>query len=162
MDLLLKIVLIILFILIFIQDYKDRLVYWLLYFFVGVASLCLQLSFFLWQIVATQVFLNCCFILVLIATIFLYSNFFKKQKFLNHSIGVGDIFLFFSTAFMFPTITFIVLFIFSLIFSLTVHMLLIKKKSMHITVPLAGYMSLFFSSVIFISLFLEKNWLFIL
>jgi hypothetical protein len=52
--------------------------------------------------------------------------------------------LFFVLAFSFSSISFIILFVFGLIFSLVLHLLL-KKKSKHSTVPLAGYLSLFFS-----------------
>ncbi len=162
MDFYFKILLIVLFILIFIQDYKQRLVYWFLYFFVGICGLSLQLTFFHWQTIAINFFINICFISILIVSGFLYCRLIKKEPFLNHSIGIGDIFMFVSLSFLLPTISFILFFVFSLIFSLMIHLLLKEKYTINNDVPLAGYMSLFFSFILLFSFFLEKNWLFIL
>lgn len=162
MDFYFKILLFILFILIFIQDYKQRLVYWFLYFFVGICSLCLQLTFFDWQTIAINTFINISFISFLVVSGFLYCKLIKKEPFLNHSIGIGDIFMFVSLCFLFPAITFILFFVFSLIFSLMIHLFLKEKYTAHNDVPLAGYMSLFFSFILLFSFFLEKNWLYIL
>lgn len=162
MDFYFKILLVVLFILIFIQDYKQRLVYWFLYFFVGICSLCLQLTFFDWQTIAINTFINISFISILVVSGFLYCKLIKKEPFLNHSIGIGDIFMFVSLCFLFPAITFILFFVFSLIFSLMIHLLLKEKYTIHNDVPLAGYMSLFFSFILLFSFFLEKNWLYIL
>lgn len=157
-----KIMLIIVFLLIFAQDYKDRLVYWFLYLFVGILGVFLQLHWFTWAIVVINTGLNICFVIVLLISGFIYARIIKKEPFLNHSIGTGDVFLFLSICFLFPIVTFILFFVFSLIFSLLVHLLFKKRYSVHQTVPLAGYMSLFFSFVLLFSFFLEKNWLYIL
>lgn len=162
MDFYFKILLVVLFILIFIQDYKQRLVYWFLYFFVGICSLCLQLTFFDWQTIAINTFINISFISILVVSGFLYCKLIKKEPFLNHSIGIGDIFMFVSLCFLFPAITFILFFVFSLIFSLIIHLLLKEKYTAHNDVPLAGYISLFFSFILLFSFLLEKNWLYIL
>ncbi|MFT6637664.1 MAG: hypothetical protein ACJAYP_000220 [Flavobacterium sp.] len=66
-------------------------------------------------------------------------------------------FLFFSLCFLFPTIIFWVLFLTSLIFSLLIHFF-VKKDT---NIPLAGYMSLFFASILFTSLFLKQNILYL-
>lgn len=157
-----KIILIIVFLLIFAQDYKHRLVYWFLYFLVGIVSFLLQLTWFNWPIVAVNAGLNICFVSIFLIIGFIYARLIKKEPFLNHSIGSGDVFLFFSICFLFPTFTFILFFVFSLIFSLVIHLLLKKRYSFHQTVPLAGYMSLFFSFVLLFSFFLEDNWLYTL
>lgn len=162
MDYSLKIILVFLFVFIFIQDYKHRLVYWFLYFFVGVCSLILQKVFFQWQIIVINTIINVGFIVILNISGFLYCKLIKNEPFINQSIGIGDVFMFFSLCFLFPPITFIFLFVFSLLFSLIIHLLLKEKYTIiHKNVPLAGYMSLFFSSVLVFSFFLDKNWLYI-
>lgn len=162
MELFFKILLIVLFQLIFIQDYKQRLVYWFLYFFVGLCGLGLQLAFFHWQTLAINTFINMCFICILILSGFLYSRLIKKEPFINHGIGIGDIFMFFSLCFLFPTVTFLLFFVFSLIFSLMIHLLFKNNYKLHNDVPLAGYMGLFYSFVLLFSFLFEKNWLFML
>lgn len=57
---------------------------------------------------------------------------------------MGDALLFFALTFSFSSVSYLILFVFGLIFSLTIHLLL-KHKSKHKNVPLAGYLSLFFS-----------------
>lgn len=71
---------------------------------------------------------------------------------MKNTFGLGDILLFVALAFTFASMSFIIFFIFGLVFSLLLHLLL-KHKSKLKTVPLAGYLSLFFS-VAYIS-----NWL---
>jgi len=61
---------------------------------------------------------------------------------------MGDALLFFALAFSFSSASYLILFVFGLIFSLTLHLLL-KHKSQHKNVPLAGYLSLFFSLAYF-------------
>jgi hypothetical protein len=51
--------------------------------------------------------------------------------------------LFFALVFSFSSVSFIIIFICSLVFSLVIH-LSVKQKSKYKTIPLAGYMSLFF------------------
>lgn len=56
---------------------------------------------------------------------------------------MGDALLFFALAFSFSSVSYLILFVFGLLFSLTLH-LLFKHKNTHNSVPLAGYLSLFF------------------
>jgi hypothetical protein len=154
---LLKITLIVLFIFIFYQDYKTRLVYWFLYFFVGFFGTLLHLNHASWTTILFESILNISMILILIGLGFCYSKFILKKEFIDESIGKGDLFLFFSLCFLFPTIIFWVLFLTSLIFSLLIHFF-VKKDT---NIPLAGYMSLFFASILFTSLFLKQNILYL-
>ena len=71
----------------------------------------------------------------------LYST-HKLKTSIKNVIGLGDVFLFIAISVSFPTVTFIVMFVFSLLFALILHGILSKKENE--TVPLAGYMSLFF------------------
>jgi hypothetical protein len=53
-----------------------------------------------------------------------------------------------------------VLFVFSLLFSLLLHSIFKKNQPEHETVPLAGYMSLFFGSVYIADFFFDCNFLY--
>ena len=160
MIIVLKLFLVILFIFVFKQDYKDRLVNWILYLLVGITSLTLHLSFVSWQLVFANSICNLSCISVLIAIIYLYSKLIKRQPLINHSIGIGDIFLFYALCFLFPIITFILLFVFSLLFSLLLHFYLKEKYSQHNSVPLAGYIALFYSFVILFSFLVNSTFLY--
>ena len=137
---LLKILLLISFVLIFIQDFKDREVYWFLFITTSIIQGFLffdntnNLFFYI------SICINLLIICILILILFLYTKFKLKLK-LNEAIGIGDILFFIGLAFAFPPITFTVLFVFSLIFSLFLHFIMKNKIE---TIPLAGYMSVFF------------------
>lgn len=135
-----KLILIIVLGLILYQDLKERHVYWFLF---PLAAICVGILFYfktLPELFITAIAMNILFVTVLLLAIFLYAKFKLKA---NKAIGLGDILFFLASAFAFSTISFIVIFIGSLIFSLVLHNVLNQNKSV-ITVPLAGYMSLFF------------------
>ena len=71
---------------------------------------------------------------------------------MSQTFAIGDVLLLLALTFTFSIITFWVLFVSGLVFSLILHKLL-KSGSKFKTVPLAGYLSLFFS-ITYIS-----NWL---
>ena len=130
------------FIFVFLQDYKERQVYWFL--FPIIAFLC---GFLFYKNTLPKLFfysfaMNIVFLLSLVLIVFLYSKLKLKTHLLN-TIGLGDLLLFLAVSVSFSTITFIILFIGALIFSLVLHLILSKNQKV-ITVPLAGYMSLFF------------------
>lgn len=136
----LKIILILALGLILYQDIKERQVYWFLF---PTITFCFGALFFrktLAELFITAVVLNIIFIAAVLLLVFLYSRLKLKNK---DSIGIGDVLFFISAAFGFSTISFIVLFIASLVFSLILHTLTTKSQPSN-TVPLAGYMSLFF------------------
>lgn len=64
---------------------------------------------------------------------------------LLQALGLGDILLFMALTTTFSPIAFVILFIAALIFSLVLHLVLSKYKT-NTTVPLAGYMSIFFAA----------------
>jgi hypothetical protein len=135
-----KILLMLSLVTIFYQDVKERQVYWFLFPLIAICSALLFFTNTLSELFLTAVILNTIFIVLLLMIVFMYSK-FKLKK--NHTIGLGDVLFFVVAAFAFSTISFIVVFISSLIFSLVLHTLLNQDKK-SITVPLAGYMSLFF------------------
>lgn len=154
----LKILLIIVLSIIFWQDYKERLVFWLLYPLVGIIGFIIQLRL----TETTTAFLNSTINLCLVGTVILillvYTRLILKQSLINNSIGIGDILFFIFLSFCFSVISFFVLFVFSLLFSLSLHVLLKRKKNE--TVPLAGYMSLFFIAVYSLTFFKNCNFIF--
>ena len=160
MIIVIKLFLVILFLSVLKQDYKDRLVSWILYLLIGITSFILHLYYLPWQIALTNSVFNFGFITLLITITYLYSKLRKKQSLINNSLGIGDVFLFYALCFLFPIITFLLLFIFSLVFSLLLHFVLKEKYNQHNNVPLAGYMSLFYSIVILFSFFANHTLLY--
>jgi hypothetical protein len=159
----LKILLILVLLFICYQDYKDRLVYWLLYPIVGVLGFGIQIAYLDYKIIILNSLINLIFITILLFITYIYTTFILKKQWLNQSIGSGDILLFIFLSFTFSFISFIILLTFSLVFSLLLHTLSPILRSYNkacITVPLAGYIALFFSVVYMASLFFNSNYLF--
>lgn len=89
--------------------------------------------------------INIGIVFVIMFVLFLYSK-FKLKLALQHTFGLGDLLFFLAVAVGFPTLTFIVLFSFSLFFSLLLYLVL-KNNLKHNTVPLAGLQAIFFSLI---------------
>lgn len=142
----LKAILIVLLLAVFYQDYKAQLVSWYLFpltaiafginFYVMIGE---NLPYFLYSVA-----FNCCMVLLVLLVLFLYSRLKMKMKFINAAFGVGDVLMLFAIAFGFPPYTFLILLSISVLFALGCHFIL-KRKYPYRTVPLAGYMALFFS-----------------
>ena len=138
----LKIAIIITLLAIFFQDIKERHVYWFLF---PILATCVGILFYwntLPQLFFTTTLINLGFITLLLLVVLLYSK-WKLKTSISNTFGLGDILMFIALSFTFSSISFIVLFVFSLIFSLALHLIL-KQKSKYKTVPLAGYQGLFF------------------
>ncbi|MDA9316478.1 hypothetical protein N9Q58_01025 [Polaribacter sp.] len=95
--------------------------------------------------------INVLIVFILFLIIGVYAKIKMKQPVFN-VIGLGDLFFFMVLAVSFPTLSFLVLFVFSLIFSWSIFML-IKQHLKEETVPLAGLQSLF------LMLVLMTNWI---
>ena len=141
----LKIILIGVLGLIFYQDLKERQVYWFLFPLFSICSAALFYNSTLPELFYVAVGMNVSFILILLLIVFLYSK-IKLNSSFNEAIGLGDVLMFIGLVFSFSTVSFLVIFVCSLVFSLTVH-LIIKRYSKLQSVPLAGYISLFFSLI---------------
>jgi len=155
----LQAILIAVFIVVFCQDTKDRMVYWFLYPICGMLCFAIQAAHVGFQPALFNSLINLGFIAIILLSAYIYSVTVMKRPFINGSIGLGDVLLFLSLCFTFTTITFVILFVFSLCFSLLLHLYL-KNRSSHNNVPLAGHISLFFSVVYIASFFLEPKYLF--
>ena len=137
------------------QDFTARLVYWFLFPFIGIILGTLHYmsvtnSFFLYS-----VFANTLLVFSILSILYLYAKFFMKKHFLNHSLGLGDILFFFALGVGFPTITFVILFVYSIFFSLFIFLVLKRNLKLK-TIPLAGLMSMFFIMVFLTSLFYDS------
>lgn len=142
----LKLLLLAVFSLIFFQDYKDRTVYWFLYPIMGILVLILQIQIIPIDVALINSGFNLLFILFLLVFCYLYARIKLKKSLLQSVLGLGDVLFFIGISFSFSIVSFLVLFVFSLVFSLLLHLVL-QHKQTEKTVPLAGYMSLFFAAV---------------
>ena len=149
--LLLNLLLIVVLLFIFFQDFKEQRVYWFLFPIVGFLfglihyRMVGKINFFI------AITSNLVLIFSVLFVLFLYSKLKLKMNFMNGSFGLGDIFFFIAIGFSFPTLNFIVLFVFSIFFSLAIF-LFSKEKYNFRTVPLAGLMSLFFAIILCVSI----------
>ncbi len=128
---------------IFLQDTKERQVYWFLFPIIGMCSGVLLYKNTIPELFFRYVLVNVMFITLLVSVVYLYSK-FKLKTTIRQTFGLGDGLLFLALAFSFSSVSFIILFVFGLVFSLVLHLFL-KQKSKHNTVPLAGYLSFFFA-----------------
>lgn len=155
----LKFLLISVFFLVFFQDCKDRKVYWFLYPVMGGLVFTLQIqSVSIYPAIINTGF-NIVFISFLLLVCYLYARLKLKQPLLKEVFGLGDLLFFVFIAFSFSVVSFLILFVFALVFSLLMHFAM-KHSQADKTVPLAGYMSLFFAAVYGISFFTESNFLY--
>lgn len=148
MLLIVKIILLIVLVLISYQDFKDKQVWAFLF---PVYALCGTLLFFeasQSNIYLLNIVINLSFISIILLVSFTVAKFVFKKKFLNSSIGLGDILFFVAFAISFPSISFLNFFTFSILFALLlVGVRGLLSSSKFRSVPLAGCMSLFLIGV---------------
>lgn len=149
----LKLLLIIVFAIVLYQDFKNRLVYWFLYPIIGILAFAIQLCNVPSTIAFFNLGVNLLFITIILGSSFLYTR-FRNLNFTD-AIGMGDILFFVFVSGAFSIISFFVLFVFALLFSIILHQVLMNKKEDQ-TVPLAGYMALFFG-VVYAMTFLSNS-----
>lgn len=125
-----------------LQDIKERKVYWFLFPIIALCSSVLLYQNTFWELFYATILINLAFVCVLIGVVFLYSK-LKLKTALSSTFGLGDGLLFLALIFSFSSVSFFILFVFGLVFSLVLHLFL-KRKTKQETVPLAGYLSLFF------------------
>ncbi len=142
MDLAVKFLLLFSLLIIFFQDIKLRKVYWFLFPLVGVCVGYLHYSNTLPELFLAYSASNLLFVSILLLIVLVYSKLKLKTQF-KKVFGFGDILMFIALSFSFAMVSFVYIFICSLIFSLITH-LFVKNKKKADSVPLAGYMSIFF------------------
>lgn len=137
---------------IFYQDIKERKVYlWLLILSVLLLGFLHYFNSLVYPFMISSL-LNSLIIGLVLLILFVYAKLKLKQSLLK-VFGLGDLLFFVAIAVGFPTLTFVVLFSFSLIFSLVLFLFIRKGLSVK-SVPLAGLQALFFSGVFLL------NWAF--
>lgn len=129
--------------LILFQDYKERQVYWFLFPLIGLLGGALFFKKVSIEIFINAVLINLIFVLFLLLIVLLYARLKLKTNILN-TIGLGDILFFLFSTVFFSSVSFIIIFISALIFSLLLHLYKKPSSEYQVTVPLAGYMALFF------------------
>lgn len=142
MEIIIKITLIGVLLLIFWQDVKDREVYWFLFPLMAVCAGILHFLNISPITAMLNITINMIIVAVLLLSVFLYSNYRLKLHFFE-AIGLGDVLLFLGLSMTFSTISFVIILVFGLLFSL-ITFLSVKKRAKFKVVPLAGYLSLFF------------------
>jgi len=143
------------------QDLKERMVSWILFPITGLLLGLLYILNTSFEQFYPFVFTNMVLISAIVLFLFLYTKYIAKMKFLNVSFGLGDLLFFYAFALGFPTITFLILFVGSILFSLAVF-LLSRRKQENETIPLAGLMSFFLIVVVLASFFPNVPSLYIL
>lgn len=145
-----KAVLITILLVIFYQDARDRLVYWFLFPLVG-----LLLGMLHYQIVGFKDFvmstlINFGLILFIFLLLKTYAVSVRGYSHLKDVLGLGDICMILALGLGSGTVAFLILLVFGLVFALVLHVILRaitlsrKQNTQHTTVPLAGYLSIFF------------------
>ncbi len=155
----LKLLLIGVFFLIFFQDNKDRKVYWFLYPIIGILVFVLQIKAISIYPALINGGFNLGFVSFLVLVCFIYAKLKLKKPLLKEVFGLGDLLFFIAIAFSFSIVSFLILFVFALLFSLVLHLIL-KHRQSDKTVPLAGNMALFFGVVYGASFCWECNFLY--
>jgi len=143
------------------QDVRDRMVVWTLFPLTALLFSLLHLYHSSWNQFAVFATINILLVTAILLILFLYTKNVQKRKFLNYSFGLGDLLFFYAFALGFPTVTFILLFVGAIFFSLAVYFLL-KSKHATETVPLAGLMGLFLICAFTVSLFPNMPSLFLI
>lgn len=153
----LKLILVVVFAIVLYQDFKSRLVYWFLYPIIGILAFAIQLYNVPTAIAFSNLSFNLLFVTIILGVSFLYIR-LRKLDFIS-AIGIGDILFFAFISCTFSIVSFLVLFVFALLFSLILHFVLNNKKEQQ-TVPLAGYMSLFFGVIYATTFFYNSSFLY--
>ncbi len=125
------------------QDFRERQVLWFL--FPIIALLFAALHYLLavdWRVFLNQLAINWVLVSCIVSILFIYTKLITKKRFLDHSMGLGDVLFLFAFATGFPTISFVVLLVCSILFSLLAFVIF-KRRMESDTVPLAGFMGLF-------------------
>jgi len=91
---------------------------------------------------------------VVVIVLWVFAKFILNKPFINHSLGMGDIVFFYAISLGFTSQDFILYFVLSILFTLVLTLALkMLNRSENHTIPLAGYMSVFYAFVILFSLF---------
>ncbi|WP_405567974.1 prepilin peptidase [Polaribacter sp. Asnod6-C07] len=153
MKLILEILLMIILGILFYQDIKERRVsLWLLIFGLLLGGTINFISLSNISFVINSL-INLIFIALVFCFLWGYAK-LKMKKQIFEVFGRGDLLFFIVLAVSLPILSFLMVFIFSIIFALIVFLIL-KSKLKEDTVPLAGLQSLFFLLVLMVNKFMN-------
>ena len=124
------------------QDFKERKVTSILFIFAILLGGAMHIQQQDSGVFLAVIFVNLLIVFTLFFMLSMYAKIKMKQPIFN-VFGLGDLLFFMVLAVSFPTLSFLVIFVFSLIFSWSIFML-IKQYLKEKTVPLAGLQSLFY------------------
>lgn len=130
-----------------IQDFRDREVMWIFFPLIalmlgGLHVFQVGMEYFAFFALSNVVLISCVLFILWAIT-----KFVLNKSFLDVSFGLGDMLFMYAFALGFPTLTFIVLFVGSIFFSLFAFVLL-KVFAKSETVPLAGLMGIFLIAIL--------------
>lgn len=140
MFILVKLLIIICLLIMIYQDIKERAIWWFLFPALLISAGYLHFSNSPEGMLLLVSMFNILILTIILSISFLYVQFKMKMSFFKKAFGTGDLLFFLVLTVAFPTVAFIVILVFSLIFSLALHLLISKQEQ---TVPLAGYSALF-------------------
>lgn len=134
-----------------------RAVYWFMFPALGVLVAFLHLNNVGLSNFLVNSLFNILFIVLILALLLVYI-YNRTGKFTyKGSLGIGDILMLFSLCFSFATLSYSLLLVFGLIFSLITHIIIVqyrkyflsRKRSKHPenSVPLAGYLAMYFTLI---------------
>lgn len=130
---------------VFYQDVKERKVTLLLFILLFVIGGFLNWKQQVFEVFTINSIINIITICMVMLILYLYSKFKMKIE-LFHGFGLGDLLFFLFMAISFPTLSFLVLFSTSLIFSFIIS--IVFRKRLKELVPLAGLQALFLGLII--------------
>jgi len=169
----LQIILIISLAIIFYQDHKERMVFWWLFPVVAIGFAGLHIK----TVGIQQFIIHSTFTLGIVIILFTVLSLYIKWRLgtfdFRSVIGLGDVLMLTALALGFPPVSFSTLLVFGLLFALVMHQLLKRLQTSELstsfkdeqyrfsrkrnmttqlknTVPLAGYLSLFFGGVLLV------------
>lgn len=122
------------------QDFKDREVTVLLFPLLLMLGIIMHYNTQYLEAFLLNLMMSFGLLSIILLLLLVYVKLIMKKKF-NEVIGLGDLLFFMVLAVSFPTITFVVLFCLSLLFSLTTYLFLKSRFGKYI--PLAGLQGLF-------------------
>mgnify|MGYP006910662882 CR=1 FL=1 len=132
------------------QDLKEREVVWILFPVLALLLSALHIFNTQWHQFLLFSLTNILLVSGVLLLLFLYTKHLTRKKFINTSFGLGDLLLFYAFSLGFPTVTFVLLFVGAILFSLMVFVLF-KTRYNPNTVPLAGLMGIFIITVFIVS-----------
>lgn len=140
MNLVFQLILSLILVLAFYQDWKYRAIHWFVFPLLAIVSVLV----FLWLDLAWEIIgFNLIFVTLVIGCLFLYVS-LKEGRLTNifaKHFGIGDVLFFLAVTPLFSVSNFILFFITGMFLAGIVHLVISRNKPS--TVPLAGYLSIY-------------------